>query len=48
MLLSKYNEELISNLLNENIIKIRKWHDGPGEMIVPTDKGLKLYKKNEN
>ena len=48
MLLSKYNEELIRNLLKEKIIKIRKWHDGPGEMIVPTDKGLKLYKKNEN
>ena len=29
----------------DQIIKIRKWHNGPGEIIIPTKKGLALYKK---
>ncbi len=45
MLLKNYNKELIDELLKKEIIKIRKWHDGPGEIIIPTKKGLELYKK---
>ena len=45
MLLMKYNKKLIDNLLKKEIIKIRKWHDGPGEIIIPTNKGIILYKK---
>tara|TARA_Y100000590_G_scaffold35213_2_gene38291 strand:- start:1412 stop:1630 length:219 start_codon:yes stop_codon:yes gene_type:complete len=48
VLLSKYNKKIILESLNEEIIKIRKWHDGPGEIIIPTEKGLDLYKKDEN
>ena len=45
MLLIKYSKKLIDDLLKKEIIKIRKWHDGPGEIIIPTKKGLELYKK---
>ena len=45
MLLIKYSKKLIDDLLKKEIIKIRKWHDGPGEIIIPTEKGLDLYKK---
>ena len=45
ILLTKYNEKLINNLLNDKIIKIRKWYNGPGKIIIPTKKGLLLYKK---
>ena len=45
ILLMKYNKRIIDVLLKEEIIKIRKWHDGPGEIIIPTKKGLELYKK---
>ena len=45
VLLSKYNKKIIEDLLVQEIIKIRKWHDGPGEIIIPTTKGMKLYKK---
>ena len=45
MLLKNYKKELINELLKKEIIKIRKWHDGPGEIIIPTKKGLELYKK---
>ena len=45
MLLLKYSKEQINSLLKKEVIKIRKWHNGPGEIIIPTKKGLKLYKK---
>ena len=45
MLLNKYKKNIIDQSLNEEIIKIRKWHNGPGEIIIPTKKGLALYKK---
>ena len=45
MLLIKYSKKLIDDLLKKEIIKIRKWHDGPGEIIIPTEKGLQSYKK---
>jgi len=45
ILLNKYEKRIIDEALNEEIIKIRKWHDGPGEIIIPTKKGLNLYKK---
>ena len=45
VLLNKYNKKIIDEALKEEIIKIRKWHDGPGKIIVPTKKGLDLYKK---
>tara|TARA_B100001013_G_C24352187_1_gene340843 strand:- start:308 stop:529 length:222 start_codon:yes stop_codon:yes gene_type:complete len=45
ILLMKYNKRIIDVLLKEEIIKIRKWHNGPGEIIIPTKKGLELYKK---
>jgi len=45
MLLIKYSKKLIDDLLKNKIIKIRKWHDGPGEIIIPTEKGLQSYKK---
>jgi len=45
ILLNKYEKRIIDVALNEEIIKIRKWHDGPGEIIIPTKKGLNLYKK---
>jgi len=45
MLLIRYSKKLIDDLLKKEIIKIRKWHDGPGEIIIPTEKGLQLYKK---
>ena len=45
ILLNKYEKKIIDEALNEKIIKIRKWHDGPGEIIIPTEKGLDLYKK---
>ena len=45
ILLNKYEKKIIDEALNEEIIKIRKWHDGPGEIIIPTKKGLNLYKK---
>ena len=45
ILLNKYKKKIIDEALKEKIIKIRKWHDGPGEIIIPTEKGLGLYKK---
>ena len=45
VLLNKYKKKIIEEALNERIIKIRKWHDGPGEIIIPTEKGLRLHKK---
>ena len=45
ILLNKYEKRIIDEALNEEIIKIRKWHDGPGEIIIPTKKGFNLYKK---
>ena len=45
ILLNKYKKQIIDEALDEEIIKIRKWHDGPGEIIIPTEKGLDLYKK---
>tara|TARA_Y100000590_G_C15668602_1_gene995447 strand:+ start:541 stop:753 length:213 start_codon:yes stop_codon:yes gene_type:complete len=45
MLLIKYNQKVINDLLKDNLIKIRKWHDGPGEIIIPTNKGLELNKR---
>ena len=45
VLLNKYNKKIIDQALKEKIIKIRKWHDGPGKIIIPTEKGLNLYKK---
>jgi len=45
MLLIKYSKKLIDDLLKKKIIKIRKWHDGPGEIIIPTEKGMQSYKK---
>ena len=44
-LLNKYKKKIIDKALKEKIIKIRKWHDGPGKIIIPTKKGLSLYKK---
>ena len=45
ILLNRYEKKVIEQALNEKIIKIRKWHDGPGKIIIPTEKGLNLYKK---
>ena len=45
ILLNKNNKKIIDEALKEEIIKIRKWRDGPGKIIVPTKKGLDLYKK---
>ena len=45
ILLNKYKKKIIDKALKEKIIKIRKWHDGPGVIIIPTKKGLDLYKK---
>ena len=45
ILLNKYKKEIIDEALKEKIIKIRKWQDGPGKIIIPTKKGLSLYKK---
>tara|TARA_B100000949_G_scaffold74282_1_gene66233 strand:+ start:1367 stop:1579 length:213 start_codon:yes stop_codon:yes gene_type:complete len=45
VLLKKYNKKVIDQALKEKIIKIRKWHDGPGKIIIPTEKGVNLYKK---
>ena len=45
ILLMKYDEKLINDMLKKEIIKIRKWQKGPGEIIIPTKKGLELYKK---
>jgi len=45
ILLNKYEKKIIDEALNQEIIKIRKWNDGPGEIIIPTKKGLNLYKK---
>ena len=45
ILLNRYEKKVIEQALNEKIIKIRKWHDGPGEIIIPTIKGLNIYKK---
>ena len=45
ILLNKYKKQIIDEALDEKIIKIRKWHDGPGEIIIPTIKGLNIYKK---
>ena len=45
VLLKKYNKKVIDQALKEKIIKIRKWHDGPGKKIIPTEKGVNLYKK---
>ena len=45
ILLNKYKKKIIDEALKEKIIKIRKWHDGPGKIIIPTKKGLNLYKK---
>ena len=45
ILLNKYNKKILDKALKEKIIKIRKWHDGPGEIIIPTIKGLNIYKK---
>ena len=45
VLLKKYNKKVIDQALKEKIIKIRKWHDGPGKVIIPTEKGVNLYKK---
>ena len=39
------SEEILLNKYKKKIIKIRKWHDGPGKIIIPTKKGLNLYKK---
>ena len=45
ILLNKYEKKIIDEALNQEIIKIRKWNNGPGEIIIPTEKGLGLYKK---
>ena len=45
VLLKKYNKKVIDQALKEKIIKIRKWRDGPGKIIIPTEKGVNLYKK---
>ena len=45
ILLNKYNKKILDKALKEKIIKIRKWHDGQGKIIIPTKKGLSLYKK---
>ena len=45
ILLNKYNKKVIDEALKEKIIKIRKWHDGPGKILIPTEKGLNLYRK---
>ena len=45
ILLNKYNKKILEEALKKKIIKIRKWHDGPGKILIPTEKGLNLYKK---
>ena len=45
ILLNKYDKKILEEALKKKIIKIRKWHDGPGKILIPTEKGLDLYKK---
>ena len=45
ILLNKFDKKTIKKLLEEKVIEIRKWHDGPGEIIIPTKKGVAYAKK---